>query len=182
MPIWQNNNGTWRQVGPGAIFIDQRARKLEQVFVNAGGIFRPVWKLEAFRAAVFAFAIDDSGYGRINFRTGISTLFLNNDRRSFTYNSTIGRNNQAWAPGLRGTGWENYGNYVNASVYNPTLELKQYELSMMKRCTVRIVGNGRNGPYIQQQPSATNDWTVQWRVNDPQNGPGSYDVGVFVEV
>lgn len=181
MPVYQNVNGTWRPIGPGAIIMGGSPHQLGQIYVNDNGTWRPVWGLDPFRACVMSINVDDSAYGTINFRTGQLVLYLNNDRRNFTYDSRVGRDNALWNPGLRGKGWEDYHNYVSASVVNPTLQLKPYELARIKSCTAKIVFNGRNTPRITQQPNAGNDWTVVWRVNDPQNGPGGYDIAIDVQ-
>jgi len=176
MPIYANNNGGWQEVVPKVI-VNGQPRDCTQVWVNAGGTFRPVWRLTSFLAATMRFSIDDSGYGKINFRTGLVELYLNVDRRSKSDVCYVGKNRREWQGNIGGSGWEGYHAYATGSTVEPTLQLKPWELQQISHCTVARV-SGRNGPRITQQPSAGNDWTVIWWVNDPQNSSGWYAIDV----
>lgn len=182
MPIYIKNGGVFKEAVGGLAQLGGSFRDLQQVYVNNGGVWKPVWWSPSFRVGVFSFRIDDSAKASVNFSTGVVTLYLNRDRRSYSNTSYLGPENMAWAPGIKGTGnssWD-WNAYVSASVYVPGLHLQPHELFAIGTCRVAITGSGRNTPFMDQQPNASNGYVAVWKVWDPQDGPGSYDVSMWL--
>lgn len=183
MPIFTKVGNSFKEVVTGAVNVNGTNRALKQVFVNINGTFRPVWKFNSFRVGSFQFRIDDSAYCTVNFSTGVVSLFLNRDRRSYSQTSYLGPENKVWEPGIRGTGSSSsdWNAYVSASIYVPSLKLSMYQLYQIKRCTVGLIGGARNNPYMTQQPNVSNGFVARWDIRDPQPGPAGYNVGMWVE-
>jgi hypothetical protein len=129
------------------------------------------WIQPAMTVGQISFVIDDSGIIEYNMRLGTLTMRLNNDRRSYSRDSTVG--GQAWNPGLRGTGFEDYGNYVAAAINVPALA--RPGIGRSSSFGANVTKNDGRGRYaVQQNPSAGNDYTLIFKVNDPDDGPGGY--------
>lgn len=183
MPIYIQQGGQFKEAMGGLSQLNGSFRDLRQVYVNNGGVWKPVWWSPSFRVGVFSFRIDDSAYATINFSTGVVTLNLNKDRRSYSNTSYLGPENMAWAPGIKGSGnssWD-WNAYVSASVYVPGLHLKPHELYSIGTCRVSLTGSGRNNPYMTQQPNESNGYVAIWKVTDPQDGPDTYDVSMWLD-
>lgn len=137
------------------------------------------WLRPPQQVVVYRARVDDSGWVSYNLRTGVVTAAVNDDRRSYTEVCNV--SGVDWAPGIRGTGYENYHSWVKAARTFPAAANPGITRAKSFRAYLSTA-SGRNTIRIEQQPTAANDYTVIAWCRDGDDGPGSYAIGLGIEI
>lgn len=137
------------------------------------------WWREDMNVLAFDMTVDDSGWFRIDFKTGEVTIAVNNDRRSVAHRVITNPGGEIWDPQLQGQGWEDYRNYVTKSKIYPHLKYKK--LGMFDAFRIRLgEAQGRNAIYVSQQPSIENNYVAQINVSDWSAERGYYYTNIYI--
>lgn len=139
----------------------------------------PPWYYDDQRIFSFGMAIDASGYFDIDFKTGAVTIAVNNDRRGYTTNVVYYPSGEVWTPGIRGTGWEDYGHYVTATKIYPDLAFAN--VTTIPDLSIRLgETRGRNHCYVQRQPTPANNYVARVWLYDYDDSSAFYSTNVYL--